>query len=119
MSLGKFVFVFALFVILSPGLLLTIPATGKGLFMSGQTSMQAILLHGFLFSVIYTTATHLYWKLKHHMRERQLMQFVDQMEREASAAAIYDIYTMQATQAATLERLAANCNKSAPAAASK
>jgi hypothetical protein len=41
-----------LFVILSPGLLLTIPAVGKKMFMSGKTSIQSILVHALIFFVI-------------------------------------------------------------------
>lgn len=38
-----------LFVLLSPGILLTLPAGGKGIVMSGQTSMMAVLVHAVLF----------------------------------------------------------------------
>jgi len=43
-----------LFILLSPGLLLTLPAkTSKEFFMSRQTSLTAIFVHGLLFAVIY------------------------------------------------------------------
>lgn len=42
-----------LFVLLSPGILLTIPQGSKGLFMSGQTSMTSILTHTLVFSVVF------------------------------------------------------------------
>jgi hypothetical protein len=38
-----------LFVLLSPGILLTLPAGGKGIVMSGQTSLMAVLVHAVLF----------------------------------------------------------------------
>ena len=38
-----------LFFILSPGVLLTIPAGARGLFSSGQTSVAAALVHAFVF----------------------------------------------------------------------
>jgi hypothetical protein len=38
-----------LFFILSPGVLLTIPAGARGLFGSGQTSVAAALVHAFVF----------------------------------------------------------------------
>lgn len=38
-----------LFVVLSPGLLLTIPPRSKGLFMSCQTSLLAVLVHAVVF----------------------------------------------------------------------
>lgn len=41
-----------LFVVLSPGLLLTIPASSKGLFMSGQTSVAAVLVHAVVFYLV-------------------------------------------------------------------
>ena len=41
-----------LFILLSPGLLLTIPPVSKrGLFMSGKTSTVAILIHAIVFGV--------------------------------------------------------------------
>lgn len=42
-----------LFVLLSPGLLLTIPPVGKKIFMSGQTSIIAILVHAVVFAILY------------------------------------------------------------------
>jgi hypothetical protein len=41
-----------LFALLSPGLLLTIPAESKGVWMSGQTSTYAILVHTVVFAVV-------------------------------------------------------------------
>ena len=43
-----------LFIALSPGLLLTIPAVGKKVFMSGKTSIAAILVHAVLFYLLLT-----------------------------------------------------------------
>lgn len=37
------------FVLLSPGFLLTLPPGSKGIFMSHQTSMLAVLVHAFVF----------------------------------------------------------------------
>lgn len=45
-------FIPILFVLLSPGLFLTIPPAGKKVFMSGQTSVPAILVHALLFTVV-------------------------------------------------------------------
>jgi hypothetical protein len=42
-----------LFIILSPGLLLTIPPASKGLFMSGQTSIPSVFVHAIVFAVVY------------------------------------------------------------------
>lgn len=41
-----------LFVVLSPGVLLTIPPVGKKIFMSGKTSVIAILVHAAIFGVL-------------------------------------------------------------------
>ena len=41
-----------LFVLLSPGVLLTLPAGSKGIVMSGQTSLMAVLVHAVLFYVL-------------------------------------------------------------------
>uniref|UniRef100_A0A6C0BBB3 Uncharacterized protein n=1 Tax=viral metagenome TaxID=1070528 RepID=A0A6C0BBB3_9ZZZZ len=38
-----------LFIVLSPGVLLTLPAGSKGVFMSGQTSLLAVLVHAVVF----------------------------------------------------------------------
>lgn len=40
------------FVLLSPGVLLTLPPKSKGIFMSGQTSMLAVLVHAVVFYVV-------------------------------------------------------------------
>ena len=41
----------ALFILLSPGLLLTLPPVGKKVFASGKTSLYAILVHALVFAV--------------------------------------------------------------------
>ena len=41
-----------LFLILSPGILLTIPAGSRGLFMSGQTSLVAAAVHAVVFLIV-------------------------------------------------------------------
>jgi hypothetical protein len=42
-----------LFILLSPGLLLTLPPTAKGIWMSRETSIPAILVHALVFAVVY------------------------------------------------------------------
>ncbi len=44
-----------LFVVLSPGVLLTLPPVGKQVFMSGKTSLIAVLVHAavFYFALMY------------------------------------------------------------------
>lgn len=41
-----------LFVVLSPGILLTLPPVGSKIFMSGKTSLIAVLVHAVVFYVI-------------------------------------------------------------------
>ena len=41
-----------LFVILSPGILLTLPPVGSKIFMSGKTSLIAVLVHAVIFYLI-------------------------------------------------------------------
>ena len=45
-------FIPLLFILLSPGLLLTLPPVGKKIFMSGQTSTTAILVHALVFTLV-------------------------------------------------------------------
>ena len=42
-----------LFVLLSPGVLLTLPPLSRGVFMSGQTSFAAVLVHAVVFVIVY------------------------------------------------------------------
>ncbi len=41
-----------LFVLLSPGILLSIPPVGKRFFMTGKTSMTAVLVHAVIFGLL-------------------------------------------------------------------
>lgn len=41
-----------LFVLLSPGLLLTLPPVGKKIFMSCQTSVLAVFVHAIVFAIL-------------------------------------------------------------------
>jgi hypothetical protein len=43
----------ALFLALSPGLLLTLPPGSGGVFRSGQTSLPAVLTHAIVFAVVF------------------------------------------------------------------
>lgn len=44
--------VIVLFILLSPGVLLTLPPGRKGIFMSGQTSVLAVLVHAVVFYLV-------------------------------------------------------------------
>ncbi len=41
-----------LFVALQPGILLTLPAVGRSVFMSGKMSVQAVMVHALIFAVL-------------------------------------------------------------------
>ena len=45
-------FLTLLFILLSPGFLLTIPPVGKKIFMSGQTSLTSVVAHALIFAGI-------------------------------------------------------------------
>lgn len=47
-----------LFFLLSPGVLVTLPPCSKGVFMSGQTSVMAALVH----SIVFVIVLHFAWK---------------------------------------------------------
>ena len=42
-----------LFILLSPGVLLTLPPLRKGAYMSGETSLTSVLVHALVFAVVY------------------------------------------------------------------
>lgn len=44
---------FLLFVILSPGVILTLPPVGSKIFFSGKTCITAVLVHAAVFAVVY------------------------------------------------------------------
>jgi len=41
-----------LFILLSPGMLLTLPPVGRSVWMSGKTSLVAVLVHAFVFYLL-------------------------------------------------------------------
>jgi hypothetical protein len=43
-----------LFVLLSPGVLLTLPPGSRGVFMSGQTSLIAVGVHTLVFALVFS-----------------------------------------------------------------
>jgi hypothetical protein len=52
-----------LFIVLSPGLLLTLPPVSKGkIFMSHETSVTAILVHAVVFALLFFLVRHYFSK---------------------------------------------------------
>ena len=43
----------SLFLLLSPGLLLSLPPGSKGVYMSGETSVESVMIHAIVFAVIF------------------------------------------------------------------
>lgn len=65
-----------LFVLLSPGVLLTLPPIGK-VFMSGKTSLVAVLVHAVVFYVLLS-----------YRRQIPLLNMVEPFQNAAAAAAM-------------------------------
>ena len=99
-----------LFIVLSPGLLLTLPSGSKGLFMTMQTSVSAIFLHGLVFAILYRMISqcHLEYIKKRNMK--MWHKAVKHMEREVMSHNIADIYHTQQEQNSALQALAQKCN---------
>ena len=70
-----------LFILLSPGLLLTLPAEGKKIWMSGRTSVLAVLVHALVFAVLLSC-----------------LKKMDKTEREGFAESIIKDWTGNSTQ---------------------
>ena len=49
-----------LFILLTPGILITLPPVGKNIFMSGKTSITAILVHAVVFYFAYMYLSQMY-----------------------------------------------------------
>ena len=108
----KFVVSVLLFIVLSPGLLLTLPPnTNRGLFYSGQTNLIAIIIHALLFGLLYRILMACYYKLKHRAQKKKAVRFAHDLEQHIQTAAIMDIYNMQADQGAALRQLGRSCNR--------
>jgi hypothetical protein len=58
-----------LFILLSPGVLLTLPPGSRGVFMSGQTSLIAVVVHGVIFLVV----CHFAWEF---LKKRSMTDLV-------------------------------------------
>jgi len=109
-SAFNFFLALGLFIVLSPGLLLTLPSGSKGLFMSMQTSVGAIFLHGLVFAILYRMISKCHLD---HIKQQNMKMWhraVKDMEREVMSHNISDIYHTQQEQNAALRALAQKCN---------
>ena len=50
----------ALFILLSPGLLLTLPPKSGGIFGSGQTSIESVLTHAVVYALVFAILRRLF-----------------------------------------------------------
>ena len=64
---------FLLFIILSPGMVLTLPPVGKKIFFSGLTSKTAVIVH----AVVFVVLAHLSWRFMKQMHETKEKHHVE------------------------------------------
>jgi hypothetical protein len=106
----KFFLSLGLFIILSPGLLLTLPAGSKGLFNTMQTSLPAILLHALIFACLYRLISHCYLKYVEQKRAKMWRHIVRDMEQEILNDNINSIFITQQEQTNALRALSQKCS---------
>lgn len=109
----KFFLCVGLFILLSPGLLLTIPGGSKGVFMTMQTSVPSILVHALIFAFLYRSISHWYWKIVKHYRAQKWQKAVREMEQDVVNQQIAYMFVNQKEQQDVLTSLVKKCN-SAP-----
>ena len=112
----KFVLAVGLFALLSPGLLLTIPAGSKGMFMSLQTSVPAILVHALIFAFLYRCICHCYMMALRRYNHSKWHQAVREMEQDVVNQQIAQMYVNQHEQESVLRSLVNKCNSAATVA---
>ncbi len=61
---------FVLFILLSPGMVLTLPPVGKKIFFSGLTSKTAVIVH----AVVFVVLAHLAWRVMHSLHTKQVVE---------------------------------------------
>jgi hypothetical protein len=106
---GEFVLSFLLFVLLSPGLLLTLPSGSKGVFLSLQTSIPAVFLHAFIFASLYAAICHCYWRYVKKTKMQKWQNAVKEMEQQVVNEQITQMYLNQYEQGEVLRELANKC----------
>jgi Protein of unknown function (DUF3339) len=61
---------FVLFILLSPGMVLTLPPVGKKIFFSGLTSKTAVIVH----AVVFVVLAHLAWRVMHSFHTKPVVE---------------------------------------------
>jgi len=117
-TIGKFLLMALLFLVLSPGILLTIPAAGgKGMFMSGQTSIISAAVHAVIFVSIVFIARKIHHMYKAHLRAKRISEIRREMEEHIQSEALEAIMYTQWQQSAQLSDMRRNCKSSCSARA--
>jgi hypothetical protein len=107
-----------LFLALSPGILLTIPAAGgKGIFMSGQTSIVAAAVHAVIFVSIVFIARKIHHMYKAHVHNKRVSEIRREMEEHIQSEALEAIMYTQWQQSAQLSDMRRNCKATCSARA--
>ena len=74
---------FVLFIVLSPGMVLTLPPVGKKILFSGLTSKTAVIVH----AVVFVVLAHLAWRAMHPLHTKPVVEGIDiQKEIEKAIA---------------------------------
>jgi len=116
--IGKFLMLALLFVALSPGILLTIPAAGgKGMIMSGQTSIIAAAVHAVIFVSIVMLCRKMYHMYKEHLNQKRIAEIRREMEEHIQSEALEAIMYTQWQQNQALGDLRKNCKATCSARA--
>ena len=106
---ANFIISSVLFVLLSPGLLLTLPSGSKGVFMSMQTSLPAIFLHSIIFAFLYRAIINLYWECVKKYRTEKWRKAVKDMEQQIMSEKLTQVVLNQYQQNEVLRELANKC----------
>jgi hypothetical protein len=107
---ANFIISLALFTLLSPGLLLTLPSGSKGVLMSLQTSLPAIFVHAIIFAVVHKAVTHVYWKCVNKHRAEKWRRAVKDMEQQIINDKLTHVVLNIHQQNEVLRELANKCN---------
>jgi membrane protein implicated in regulation of membrane protease activity len=77
MKWHHFIVLFILFIVLSPGMVLTLPPVGKKIFFSGVTSKTAVIVH----AVVFVILAYLSWCMMHRCGEHDKQSVVEGVQR--------------------------------------
>jgi len=99
----KFVVLFALFVALVPGVLLTLDFGFKN-------KMAPVLIHGAIFAVVYSLLSHAYWAHKHRAQQKMLRHLNRAIVDEIQMDQLAHVQMNQMVQNEILADLVTKCD---------